>query len=105
MDKPTASNNVKRRTEIGEEALGKDVLCIIFTHIDDIKGSGDKVMQDSLLAALKNDYGGDVKIEVGVFVHTGIMHEQNPKDLCGVHSSESICEGDHRDFAHKHRHI
>ena len=61
--------------------MGKDVLCIISTHIDDTKGSGDKHMQDSLLEALRRDYGGDVKIEVGEFVHTGIMHEQNPKTL------------------------
>ena len=39
-EKPTAADRSKRKLEIGEEALGKDVLCIISTHIDDIKGSG-----------------------------------------------------------------
>ena len=55
------------------------MLCIISTHLEDMKGSGDKAMQDSLLAALRQDYGGDVKTEVGEFVHTGIMHKQDPK--------------------------
>ena len=78
-EEPAASRNSKRKTEFGEEALGKDVQCIISTHIDDVEGSGGKAMQDSLLAALRRDYGGDVKIEVGEFVHTGIMHKQDPK--------------------------
>ena len=67
--------------DIGEEILGKDVLCIITTHIDDIKGSGDKPTQDELLKACQRDYGGDVKIEIGEFEHTGIRHVQNKKDF------------------------
>ena len=47
-------------------------------------------MQDSLLAALRQDYGGDVKIEVGEFVHTGIMHKQDPKTF-DVYTNQDHC--------------
>ena len=68
---------MKEETEIGEEALGKDVLCIISTHIDDIKGSATEAECETLLAALKKDYGSDAKVERTSFEHTGIQHVQD----------------------------
>ena len=32
-----------------------------------------------MLQALKRDYGDDAKEELGIFEHTGIKHEQDPK--------------------------
>ena len=38
---------------IGEDAIGGDVVCDITTHIDGIEGRGDKPTQDELLQAPK----------------------------------------------------
>ena len=73
----TVNGAADRSLDVGGEVLGENLSCIISTHIDDIKGSGDQKVRDSLLAALKRDYGGDVKMEKGEFEHTGIMHKQN----------------------------
>ena len=51
----TTTSATERKMDIGEEVLGKDVLCIITTHIDDIKGSGDKPTQDELLKACQRE--------------------------------------------------
>ena len=63
----------------GTASVGLLLLCIISTHIDDIKGSGTKKERETLLAALRKDYGNDAKIEEGTFEHTGIKHEQDPQ--------------------------
>ena len=76
----------------GEEIIGKHVACLITTHIDDIKGSGNKTARTVLLDALRRDYGGDVKMEIGEFEHTGIKHVQSKDFNVYTHPNRYVTE-------------
>lgn len=55
------------------------ILCT--AHIDDIKGTGEQPLIDSLIACLKRYFGDDLKSTYYSFEHTGVMHEQDEKDF------------------------
>ena len=72
--------------------MGKSVVCLITTHIDDIKGSGNKTTRTALLDALRRDYGEDVKIETGEFEHTDIKHIQSKDFSVYTHQNHYVTE-------------
>eukprot|EP00975_Prorocentrum_lima_P050464 10570162-Prorocentrum_lima.AAC.1 len=71
------SNNTKPVTD-KHCGYSPQLISLISTHIDDIKGGATDAERDLLLTTLKKHYGDDAKVETRNFEHTGIKHEQDP---------------------------
>eukprot|EP00975_Prorocentrum_lima_P003140 691653-Prorocentrum_lima.AAC.1 len=59
--------------------LSPQLVSLICTHIDDIKGGATDAECNLLLTTLKKHYGEDAKVETRSFKHTGVKHEQDPQ--------------------------
>ncbi len=81
-----------RVADSGHDMTGAKVVSLLSTHIDDIKGSASEKEQNTLLNALRKDYGNDVKIEKSPFEHTGIKHEQRPNGDIYTHQNHYVKE-------------
>ena len=60
----------------------RELLIVVSTHVDDMKGTSKKAVAMNLLDHLLNTVG-DCKIDFNNFAHTGVQHEHTP----GVHYS------------------
>jgi len=55
-------------------------VCLMSSHIDDIKGSAEPNERKQLATILRRYFGDDLKEHVHVFEFTGVKHIQNTKD-------------------------
>ena len=105
----------EHKTDGGSDAIpsafAQSCRLILSTHVDDLKGAGDKAYRDKLLDALQKKFG-QLELKYGQFECIGVMHEQTDdytevwchqqhyvpqiKDITisGVHSADDEEEAD-----------
>ena len=55
------------------------LICVLFVHVNDIKGVATREIAKPLLTHF-NPVVGQRKVDYGTFMHTGIQHERKPGD-------------------------
>ena len=69
--------SVKGDSQLFVKHVKGQLVLIVSTHVDDLKGAGLKAEREQLLAALEKEFG-KLKTSLNNFEHVGIMHEQDP---------------------------
>ena len=75
-------------------AVGKSV-CVVTTHVDDVKGRATKGARAELRKRVSHDFGGELNSQEREFERAGIQHSQN-SDTREVYVHETITSNSSR---------